>query len=89
MMSRMQSGSADTCAAGARKAGKQHRDTVRMAEIEVIVVTVFSLVGWVAWPQRGWPLKPSAAEPGMMALLPQRLCVIKIGYTLSGRVFDG
>jgi hypothetical protein len=46
MMSRMQRGSADTWAAGAKKAGKQHRDTVMMAEIEVIVVIVFSLAGW-------------------------------------------
>ncbi len=96
MMSLMQSCSADTWAAGAKKADKQHRDTARMAEIEVFVVIVFSLSGWapavfegVAWPQPGWPFKTSTAEPGMMALLPQRLCVIEIGYTLSGRVFDG
>ena len=96
MMSRMQSGSADTWAAGAKKAGKQHRDIVMTEEIEVIVMIVFSLAGWahavsgwVALPQRRWPLEPSTAEPGMMALLPQRLCIIEIGYTLSGRVFDG
>ena len=38
MMSRMQSGSADTWAAGARKAGRQNRDAVRMTESEVFVV---------------------------------------------------
>ncbi len=46
MMSLMQSGSADTWAASARKADKQHRDTVKMAEIEVFAIIVFSLAGW-------------------------------------------
>ena len=45
MMSRMQSGSADTWAAAARNAGTQQRDTVRMVEIEVFVVIAFSLAG--------------------------------------------
>jgi len=75
MMSLMQSGSADTWTAGAKKADKQHRDTAKMAEIEVFIVYSPRQDGRLLYP-KGWHLRNPDGHSnlrqrnGMMALLP-------------------